>query len=95
MHIPETADTFAAARPYRVVIHDRPVLVDPKDKGEPGDLVVVWLKKREPRLVRRLARYTPYNSYYFRTLETGDLAEVPTNKVVAVRKVLEDTEPAA
>ena len=47
--------------------------------------MIVWLKRRGPRLVRRLARNAPYGSFHFRTLDTERVIEVPSkaiNKVV-------------
>ena len=83
--------TESVATPYQLTINDREILADPQDKGEPGDLVVVWLKKRGPRLARRLARCSPFNSFYFRTPETGRVVEVPSNRVMAIHKMLEVT----
>ncbi len=63
------------------------LVVDPSQKGEPGDLVVVWPKKRGPVLTRRLARRSPFNTYHFCDLGTGDVFELPCNKVSAIHAV--------
>ena len=52
-------------------------------------LVVVWRKKRGPVLTRRLARRAPFNTYHFRDLKTGDVFELPCNKVSAIHAVAE------
>ncbi len=64
------------------------LVVDPRQKGEPGDLVVVWRKKRGPVVTRRLARRSPFNTYHFRDLDTGDVFELPCNKVSAIHAVV-------
>ena len=64
------------------------LLVDPRQKGEPGDLVVVWPKKRGPLVTRRLARCAPYNTFHFRSLDTSDVFELPCNKVSAIHAVV-------
>ena len=66
------------------------MLVDPSKKGEPGDIVVVWPRKRGPVITRRLARCAPYNTFYFRGLDTGDVFELPCNKVSAIHAVVGD-----
>ena len=63
------------------------VVVDPRQKGGPGDLVVVWRKKRGPVVTRRLARHAPFNTCHFRDLKTGDVFELPCNKVSAIHAV--------
>ncbi len=64
------------------------LVVDPRQKGEPGDLVVVWRKKQGPMVTRRLARRSPFNTYYFCDLGTGDVFELPCNKVSAIHAVV-------
>ncbi len=66
---------------------DRAV-VDPRKKGEPGDIVVVWPRKKGPIVTRRLARCAPYNTFHFRSLDTGCTFEVPCNKVSAIHAVV-------
>ncbi len=61
-----------------------------RDKGEPGDIIVVWLKKRGPRVARRLARCAPYDTFHFMTLGTEEVVVVPCNKVSAIHKVVGD-----
>ncbi len=65
------------------------LVVDPRQKGEPGDLVVVWRKKRGPVVTRRLARRAPFNTYHFCDLKTGDVFELPCNNVSAIHAVAE------
>ncbi len=65
------------------------LVVDPSQKGGPGDLVVVWRKKRGPVVTRRLARHAPFNTYHFCDLNTGDVIELPCNKVSAIHAVAE------
>ncbi len=79
---------FAGNAPYALILDGRQVLADPRDKGEPGDIVVVWPKKRGPRLARKLARYEMDNAFYFAMLDTGALVSVPHNKVTALHKVV-------
>ena len=63
------------------------LVVDPRKKGEPGDLVVVWAKKRGPVFARRLARCAPYDTFHFRTLDTGEVFELPCSKVSMIHAV--------
>ncbi len=63
-------------------------MVDPRDKGDPGDLVVVWRKKRGPLITRRIARHSPFSTFWFRSLETGEIFELPCNKVSAIHAVV-------
>ena len=59
---PDSLDQFFVNNaPYLVHIDGKQVCVDPRDKGEPGDTVVVWPKKRGPVMLRRLARCKPYD----------------------------------
>ncbi len=49
----------ALARPdgcYALEMGDTRLVVDPSKKGEPGDIVVLWPRKKGPLLARRLAR---------------------------------------
>ena len=80
---------FAGNAPYALVVDGQQVLADPRDKGEPGDIVVVWPKKRGPRLARKLARYEMDNAFYFSMLDTGALVSVPHNKVTAIHRVVD------
>ncbi len=64
------------------------LVVDPSQKGGPGDLVVVWRKKRGPVVTRRLARRAPFNTYHFCDLTTGAVIELPCNKVSAIHAVV-------
>ncbi len=43
-------------RCYTLRLDAHEVLVDPTDKGKPGDIVVLWPKKKAPVVCRRLAR---------------------------------------
>ncbi len=67
------------------------LVVDPRQKGQPGDLVVVWPKKRGPVFTRRLARRSPFNTYHFCDLDAGDVFELPCNKVSAIHAVVGGT----
>ncbi len=64
------------------------LVVDPYDKGDPGDLVVVWRKRRGPLITRRIARHSPFSTFWFRSLETGEIFELPCNKVSAIHAVV-------
>ena len=64
------------------------LVVDPRQKGDPGDIVVVWRKKRGPLVTRRLARCSPYRAYHFRDLDSGRVFELPCNKVAAIHSVI-------
>ncbi len=75
------------------------MLVDPTDKGKPGDVVVLWPKKKAPVVCQRLARVVPYpgeadgpaplsDRYYFADLETGHMIDVAINKTAAIHKVV-------
>ena len=87
----ETLDLhFPGNAPYALVVDGRQVLADPRQKGEPGDIVVVWPKKRGPRLARKLARNEIDDSlYFFAMLDSGALVSVPHNKVTALHRVVE------
>ena len=63
------------------------LVVDSSKKGEPGDIVVVWPRKKGPMVARRLARCIPYNTFHFRSLDTGYTFELPCNKVSALHAV--------
>ncbi len=88
-----TGDTldlyFPGNVPYALIVDGRQVLADPRDKGEPGDIVVVWPKKRGPRLARKLARYEMDGAFYFAMLDSGALVSVPHNKVTAIHRVVD------
>ena len=63
------------------------LVVDPRQKGQPGDLVGVWPKKRGPVFARRLARCAPYDTFHFRTLDTGEVFELPCSTVSMIHAV--------
>ena len=44
----DNIDSFFDNAPYLVSIGNRQIMADPRDKGEPGDIVIVWPKKRAP-----------------------------------------------
>ena len=72
---------------YTLQVGGHHLVVDPSKKGQPGDIVVVWPRKKGPMVARRLARCAPYNTFHFRALDTGDVFELPCNKVSAVHAV--------
>ncbi len=85
---------------YTLRIDSHEVLVDPTDKGKPGDVVVLWPKKKAPVVCRRLARVVPYpgeadgpsvlsDRCYFADLETAVMFDVPLNKTAAIHKVVD------
>ena len=89
-----TGDTldlyFPGNAPYALIVDGRQVFADPREKGEPGDIVVVWPKKRGPRLARKLARHEIDDSlYFFAMLDSGTLVSVPHNKVTAIHRVVD------
>ncbi len=94
-----TGDTldlhFPGNAPYALVVDGQQVLADPREKGEPGDIVVVWPKKRGPRLARKLARYEMDGAFYFAMLDTGALVSVPHNKVTAIHRVVDQVGGAS
>ncbi len=94
-----TGDTldlyFPGNAPYALILDGRQVLADPRDKGEPGDIVVVWPKKRGPRLARKSARYEMDGAFYFAMLDSGALVSVPHNKVTALHKVVDQVGGAS
>ena len=47
---------------YGLQMDSERAVVDPRKKGEPGDIVVVWPRKKGPIVTRRLARCAPYNT---------------------------------
>ena len=69
---------------YELRAGDTYLIVNPRRKGEPGDIVVVWPRKRGPMLARRLARCAPYDTFHFRSLSRGNVFELPCNKVCAI-----------
>ena len=95
--------TVGLTRPgrcYTLRIDELVVLVDPTDKGKPGDIVVLWPKKKAPVVWRRLARVLSYpgeadgpsplsDRYYFAELENGQMFDVPLNKTAAIHKVVD------
>ncbi len=88
-------------RCYTLRLNGHEVLVDAGNKGKPGDVVVLWPKKKAPVVCRRLARVVPYpddadgpaplsDRYYFVDLENGQIFDVPLNKVAVIHKVVGD-----
>ncbi len=84
---------------YTLRLNGHEVLVDPTDKGKPGDVVVLWPKKKAPVVCRRLARVVPYpgeadgpaplsDRYYFAELDNGQMFDVALNKTAAIHKVV-------
>ncbi len=73
---------------YTLQIGETSLVVDPSKKGEPGDIVVVWPRKRGPMLARRLARCAPYDTFHFRALDTGDVFEQRCNEIVAIHALV-------
>ncbi len=95
-----TGDTldlyFPGNVPYALIVDGRQVLADPRQKGEPGDIVVVWPNKRGPRLARKLARHEIDDSlYFFAMLDGGTLVSVPHNKVTALHRVVDQAGGAS
>lgn len=95
-----TGDTldlyFPGNVPYALIVERRrQLLADPREKGVPGDIVVVWPKKRGPRLARKLARYEMDNAFYFAMLDGGALVSVPHNKVTAIHRVVDQAGGAS
>ncbi len=81
---------FPGNAPYALVIDGQQIFADPRRKGEPGDLVVVWPKKRNPRLARKLACHeTDGRLYYLLMLDNSALVSVPHNRVVAIHRVVD------
>ena len=94
-------DKPADGRCYTLRLNGYEVLVDARDKGKPGDIVVLWPKKKGPVVTRRLARVAPYpgdadrpdpraDRYYFADLAEGYTFNVALNKVAAIHKVVGD-----
>ncbi len=88
-------------RCYTLRLDAHEVLVDPTNKGKPGDVVVLWPKKKAPVVCRRLARVAPFpgdadgpaplsDRYYFADLENGQMFDVVISKVAAIHKVVGD-----
>ncbi len=82
----------------RIDAHE--VLVDPTDKGKPGDVVVLWPKKKAPVVCRRLARVVPYpgeadgpaplsDRYNFADLENGQMFDIVLDKTAAIHKLVD------
>ncbi len=80
---------FSGNVPYALILDGQQVLADPRQKGEPGDIVVVWPKKRGPRLARKLARYEMDNAFYFAMLDSGALVSVKHYKLTAFHWVVD------
>ena len=97
----DPANGSGNGRCYTLQLDDNQVLVDPTNKGKPGDVVVLWPKRKAPVVTRKLARIEPCagdadrpapmaDRYYFADLETGALFDIALNKVAAIHKVLGD-----
>ncbi len=92
------APQHALTRPdgyYELRAGDTYLTVDPRKKGEPGDIVVVWPRKKGPMLVRRLARCAPYDTFHFRALDTGDVFEQQCSEVVCIHALVAGSERLA
>lgn len=63
------------------------VVADPRKHGKPGDIVVVWPRKKGPIITRRLARCFPYGTFYFRSLDDGCVFELRRDRVSAIHAV--------
>ena len=84
---PDTLDDFFTNNaPYLVHLDGKQICADPRNKGGPGDTVLVWPKKRGPLVLRRLARNTFDQLYYFADGE--EVVSVPAHKVAAIHKVV-------
>ena len=55
-----TVGLIKSGRCYILRLDAHEVLVDPTNKGKPGDVVVLWPKMKAPVVCRRLARVVPY-----------------------------------
>ena len=85
----DTADEDEdGGRCYALETRSGRLIVDPSQKGDPGDLVVVWRKKRGPLITRRIARQSPYSTFWFRSLETDEIFELPCKKVSAIHAIV-------
>ena len=73
---------------YTLQLGDTRLAVDPSKKGEPGDIVVVWPRKKGPMVALRLARCAPYSAFHFRALGTGAVFELRCSKVSAIHAVV-------
>ena len=63
------------------------VVADPRKEGASGEIVVVWPRKKGPIITRRLARCAPYGTFHFRSLDDGQIFELPCDKVSAIHAV--------
>ena len=102
-------NTFAAlfvedpiARRYVLRTMGMEIEVDARDKGRPGDTVVLWPKKRCPVVVRRLGQVAPYpgeaayhlgsalasDRFFFTDPETGHTFDMEFKKLAAIHKVI-------
>ncbi len=101
-----TVGLIKSGRCYILRLDAHEVLVDPTDKGKPGNVVVLWPKKKAPVVCRRLARVGPYpgeaygasplsDRYYFADLENGQMFDVALNKTAAIHKVVDVPSQAA
>ena len=81
---------FGNNSPYTLVIDGQQVFADPRRKGEPGDIVVIWPKKRGPRLARKLACHELDGRLcYLFMLDSGTIVAVPYHRVVAIHRVVD------
>ncbi len=86
----DNLDSFFETTPYLVTIGNRWLMADPSDKGDPGEMVIVWPRKRAPMVLRRLARYETHDvqdTFYFATAGEQVVA-VACNKVTAIHRVV-------
>ena len=70
------------------------VVADPTIRAKPGAVVILWERKRGPRLVRVMARGGPHFSHYhFRFLDTGRLFKLIARDVTAYHAVVAGVPP--
>jgi hypothetical protein len=69
---------------------DTRLVVDPSKKGAPGDIVVVWPRKKGPMMAHRLALRAPYKTFYFESLDTGNIFELRCSKVFTIHALVAD-----
>ncbi len=97
-NVPVLSVDDVTAGHYVLRANGHEVLVDPANRGKPGDLVVLWPKRKPPAIVRRLARAISYpgevhepapasQRYYFATVG-GEMIDVPINKVAQIHKII-------
>ncbi len=95
-----TVGLIKSGRCYILRLDAHQVLVDPTNRGKPGEVVVLWPKKKAPVVCRRLTRVVPYpgeadrpaplsDRYYFADVENWQMFDVPLNKTAAIHKVVD------